>query len=125
MDNVQDVKKKDIVKARVDSDLKEKAEKELNSLGLNMATAINMFLSQVVIHHGLPFSVTNRDDRMLLIEKIASDRLAESGSDAIFNKETAEYFVTEEFKDAGLLPEDGVTIRKGHVHEDFTKWKNS
>ncbi|MEQ4549979.1 hypothetical protein ABNZ43_01870 [Weissella sp. GP1] len=55
----------------------------------------------------------------------ASERLAKSGEDAIFNHSTAEYFVTEEYKDNGLLPEDGIEVRPGHVHEDLLRWRNN
>jgi DNA-damage-inducible protein J len=46
-----------IVRARVRSDLKAGGEKVLETLGINTTEAIRMFLSQVRLRRGLPFSV--------------------------------------------------------------------
>lgn len=43
---------------RVDPEVKERAEVVLESLGVPMSTAINMFLRQVSLTGGIPFSVT-------------------------------------------------------------------
>lgn len=43
----------------VDKENKEEATKILKSLGLNMSTAINMFLAQIVKKDGIPFEVVN------------------------------------------------------------------
>jgi len=42
---------------RVDKDLKEKAEKLFDHLGLNMSTALNVFLRKAVDEAAIPFSV--------------------------------------------------------------------
>lgn len=42
---------------RVDSVLKQEAEALFNDLGLNMSSAINMFLRSVVIYDGIPFEI--------------------------------------------------------------------
>lgn len=42
---------------RVDETLKKNAEELLNDLGMNMSTAINVFLRQVVRVHGIPFEI--------------------------------------------------------------------
>jgi len=47
------------INIRVDSEIKTKAEDVLSSLGLNMTTAINIFLRQAILHHGIPFNITN------------------------------------------------------------------
>ena len=47
-----------VVKAQVDATLKQNADSTLRSLGLDMTSAIRMFLSQVVLHDGIPFDVT-------------------------------------------------------------------
>lgn len=53
---------KDIVlHVRVNSDIKLEAEEILSSLGLNMSTAVNMFLKRVCINHGLPFELRYDD----------------------------------------------------------------
>jgi len=43
----------------VDAKNKEEATSILKSLGLNMSTAINMFLAQIVKRDGIPFEVVN------------------------------------------------------------------
>lgn len=45
------------INIRVDSDLKREAEALFDDLGLNMSTAITMFLRSAVSHDGLPFEV--------------------------------------------------------------------
>lgn len=42
---------------RVDAEVKQKAEALFNSLGLNMSTAVNVFLRQSIEVDGLPFAV--------------------------------------------------------------------
>lgn len=43
---------------RVNPQLKYKAESVLSQLGIPMSTAINMYLNQIVLNGGIPFSVT-------------------------------------------------------------------
>lgn len=43
---------------RVDEDTKECASKVLKEVGLDMSTAVNMFLKQVIRTNGLPFNVS-------------------------------------------------------------------
>lgn len=45
------------INVRVDSVLKQEAEALFNDLGLNMSSAINMFLRSAVNHNGIPFEV--------------------------------------------------------------------
>lgn len=40
---------------RTDKDIKEKADKIFSELGLNMTTAINMFLRTTIRENGIPF----------------------------------------------------------------------
>ena len=46
-----------MIRARTDSQLKEKVEKIFEELGLNAISAINIFYKQVLLTHGLPFDV--------------------------------------------------------------------
>lgn len=43
--------------ARIEPQLKNKAEAILGKLGVPVSNAINMFYRQIVIHRGLPFAV--------------------------------------------------------------------
>lgn len=45
------------INVRVDTDLKKYAEALFNDLGLNMSSAITMFLKSAVSHNGIPFEV--------------------------------------------------------------------
>lgn len=45
------------ISVRVEDDVKKSAESILSQLGLNLSTATNAFLRQVVLHNGLPFVV--------------------------------------------------------------------
>jgi DNA-damage-inducible protein J len=45
------------IKTNVDDDLKAASESIFRQMGMDMSGAIRMFLSQVVMHRGLPFEV--------------------------------------------------------------------
>ncbi len=45
------------INVNVPSDVKEEATNLFNSLGLNMTTAINIFLKKAIFERGLPFDV--------------------------------------------------------------------
>ncbi len=42
---------------RTDKEIKNQAEQIFNELGLNMTTAVNMFLRTTIREHGIPFSL--------------------------------------------------------------------
>ncbi|MFZ2205398.1 MAG: type II toxin-antitoxin system RelB/DinJ family antitoxin [Minisyncoccia bacterium] len=43
---------------RIEENIKAKANKTLSSLGIDMSTAVKMFLNQVITENGLPFTPT-------------------------------------------------------------------
>ena len=43
--------------ARIEPDVKEKAESILSALGIPASSAINMFYKQIILQRGLPFEV--------------------------------------------------------------------
>ncbi len=45
------------INVNVPTDVKEEATAIFNDLGLNMSTAINMFLKRAIYEHGIPFEV--------------------------------------------------------------------
>lgn len=49
--------KTDSIHMRIDPTLKADVESTLNQLGLSTTDAINIFLRQVVLSHGIPFDV--------------------------------------------------------------------
>lgn len=60
------------INVRVDTALKQSAEALFDDLGLNMSTAITMFLKSAVSHDGIPFDVKrttpNAETRAALAE---------------------------------------------------------
>ena len=52
----------------VDAKNKEDATAILKGLGLNMSTAINMFLVQIVKRNGIPFEITNPNPSAELVD---------------------------------------------------------
>ena len=50
------------VNIRIDDDLKVRADGLFEELGLNMSTAINMFICQTLRQGGIPFEITTRTD---------------------------------------------------------------
>ena len=51
---------------RLDSEVKEQAQQGFNNLGMDMTTAINIFLRQAIQYQGLPFDVRLDENRRLL-----------------------------------------------------------
>ena len=59
------------INVRVDTELKQSAEALFNDLGLNMSSAITMFLKSAVSHDGIPFEIKripNAETRAALAE---------------------------------------------------------
>jgi DNA-damage-inducible protein J len=46
------------ITVRVDDNIKKEAGNVFQSVGLDMSTAINIYLRQVILHKGIPFPVT-------------------------------------------------------------------
>lgn len=71
---------------RTEKEVKEKADQIFSELGLNMTTAINIFLRTVIREHGIPFSlrldIPNEATVNAIEEgrRLASDKSAESYS---------------------------------------------
>ena len=49
--------KTEMIRARVEPDLKDEVDGVFSELGLSATEAITLFYKQVAIHHGLPFPV--------------------------------------------------------------------
>lgn len=62
-----------VIHVNVNSKVKNEASEILNGLGLNMSTAINIFLAQVVKRKGIPFEIkepTTKEDLALVLEEM-------------------------------------------------------
>ena len=56
------------ISIRIDDDLKTRADALFEELGLNMTTALNMFVRQTVRQGGIPFEITTRVDPFYTFE---------------------------------------------------------
>lgn len=63
--------------ARVEPDVKERAERILNNLGLSLSNAVDIYLRQIIMQKGIPFDV-----RMSINEPVALQSLAKEEFDA-------------------------------------------
>ncbi len=58
------------INVQVDTKDKEQATNILKDLGLNMSTAINMFIKQIIKNDGLPFEISNPKPSKELLEAL-------------------------------------------------------
>ncbi len=58
------------INVQVDKKDKEQATNILKDLGLNMSTAINMFVKQIIKEDGLPFEIKNPKPNKELLEAL-------------------------------------------------------
>ncbi len=74
--------KTEMIRARVEPELKREAEELFSSLGLTTTEAITLFYRQVTLHRGLPFSVRIPNSETVEALEQARDRegLTEYGS---------------------------------------------
>lgn len=56
---------------RMDRAVKEQSQQLFKSLGMDMTTAINIFLRQALIKKGLPFEVTTEGADSILMQRLA------------------------------------------------------
>ena len=61
--------------ARIEPDVKEQAEKILNTLGVPVSNAINMFYKQIILQRGLPFDVKIPQNRPVSIGTLTEEQL--------------------------------------------------
>ncbi len=59
---------------RTDKEVKDSAEKLFEQLGLNMTTAVNMFLRQAIRENRIPFELTLNVPNLITAEAIAEGR---------------------------------------------------
>ncbi len=77
------------VKAQIDAELKAQAESTLKALGLDMTSAMRMFLSQVVIRGGIPFEIMlpnpNRETLIAISDSYSGKMSKAKSVDALFD----------------------------------------
>ncbi len=79
---------------RTDKEVKEKAEEIFKELGLNMSTAINIFLKKTIYENGIPFDLKLDSFNQTTIEAI------KEGKELLNNKNAKGYHSIEELKEA-------------------------
>lgn len=52
-----------VLQIRIDDDLKNNAAEVFDSIGLDLSTAIRMFLNKSILINGLPFDINNKDSK--------------------------------------------------------------
>lgn len=60
-----------MISANLDAETKKQAEKIFDSLGLNMTTAINLFLKAVVKVNGVPFPITTDGEALERFKRLS------------------------------------------------------
>ena len=83
--------------ARVEPNIKEKAESVLDQLGIPMSNAIGMFLRQVVIHRGIPFDVKLPENAPLLLATMTKEQFDAEITKGMDDIEQGRVFSAEEF----------------------------
>lgn len=61
--------------ARIEPDVKEKAESVLSALGIPASNAINMFYKQIILQRGLPFDVKIPSSRFIDMSALSKAEL--------------------------------------------------
>ncbi len=72
---------------RVDANDKKKFEQFCNSVGMNISTAINMFIKDVLREQKLPFEITTKSVDETIYEKLKEAELQMSHTSKRYSKE--------------------------------------
>ena len=70
--------KQNTIQIRIDKDVKEKARKTLNNLGLDMSSAVKLFLTNVVNRQGIPLDLYTENGFTLQQEQAFLDEVEEA-----------------------------------------------
>ena len=91
------------VYARIEPNVKEKAEEILNKIGIPASVAINMYYKQIIVSNGIPFKVVAEMPKNINLDLITKEE---------FNDE-----MNDRYQEA--LIEDGIEVNK--FFNDFRK----
>lgn len=80
--------KSEVVRARIEPDIKHSAEAILKSLGLSNSQAIGLFYKQIILNQGLPFDlkIPNEETQEAMLDVIMKRNLKKFSSIEEFNK---------------------------------------
>ena len=79
---------------RTDKDVKDAAERIFSELGINMTTAVNMFLRQTIRENGIPF------DLKLNVPNAQTAAAIEEGRRIAYDKDAVGYLSIDDLKAA-------------------------
>lgn len=88
------------INVRVDSDLKHEAEDLFDDLGLNMSTAITMFLKSAVSHNGIPFEVKRQTPNAETLAALSEYKAMKENPDLYKRYDSFEEAIDEVLGDA-------------------------
>ena len=83
------------VYARIDSELKENAERILSLLGITPSSAISMFYSQIVMQGGMPINLKVRYDKPLAAGAMTEEELDAAVNDGLSSAKLKTYSADE------------------------------
>jgi DNA-damage-inducible protein J len=77
------ITKTDFIRARIEPNIKKESEKILKEIGLSMSDAVGIFLRQVNLNKGLPFSVNipNKTTKKALRENLSGAKIYKNTKD--------------------------------------------
>lgn len=87
------------INVRVDTDLKKSAETLFNDLGLNMSSAITMFLKSAVSHDGIPFEVKRLTPNTVTVAALAEYDDMKNNPDSYKRYDSFDEMMDEVFDD--------------------------
>jgi len=94
--DIMAVKSSNVV-ARVEPEIKEKAEEILSSLGISASGGINMFYRQIILWNGLPFRPSIPTVGLRFQDELTKEELDTKLAKALAQAETGEGIPSDEF----------------------------
>ncbi len=85
------------VAARVEPEIKEKAEAILSQLGISASNGINMFYRQIILWNGLPFRPSVPDKRMVAFEDMTKEEFDAKMARGLAQAKSGEGIPADEF----------------------------
>jgi len=85
------------VMARVEPEIKEKAEAILSELGISASTGVNMFYRQIIFSNGLPFRPSIPAKKPVSLEEMTKEELDAKLMRAMAQAEAGEGVPADEF----------------------------
>ena len=99
------------VAARVEPDIKERAEEILSKLGISASNGINMFYRQVILWNGLPFRPSIPVKNPKSLDEMTKDEFDAKMERALLQAKTGEGIPADEFFSSGGYKSSGSISR--------------